>query len=186
MQKYHSKHFLMRDLGKYFRRARPIQNPQWKFALALLVALAWLAAAPVRAAEVFQPRAVPLVTTDPYFSIWSFADHLTDDVTRHWTGTPQSLESMVRIDGVAYRIMGRPVHEEALPQVGLAVFPTRTVYEFEGAGVHVTLTFLTPLLPARLGRAIPARSPISFGKSARWTAARTRFPFTTPTPRSSW
>jgi hypothetical protein len=93
---------------------------------------------------------VPLVTTDPYFSIWSFADRLTDDVTRHWTGVPQSLESMVRIDGVAYRIMGRGASEEALPQVGLAVFPTRTVYEFEGAGVHVTLTFLTPLLPKNL------------------------------------
>jgi hypothetical protein len=114
------------------------------------VALAWLAAAPARAAEAFQPRAVPLVTTDPYFSIWSFADHLTDDFTRHWTGKPQSLESMVRIDGVAYRIMGKTPGEEALPQVGLAVFPTRTVYEFEGAGVHVTLTFLTPLLPRDL------------------------------------
>ena len=116
----------------------------------LLAALALLTAAPARAEEPFQPRAVPLVTTDPYFSIWSFADHLTDDVTRHWTGKPQSLESMVRIDGAVYRIMGRPVDEEALPQVGLAVFPTRTVYEFEGAGVHVTLTFLTPLLPRDL------------------------------------
>jgi hypothetical protein len=112
--------------------------------------LFWLAATPVPAADIFQPRAVPLVTTDPYFSIWSFADHLTDDVTRHWTGKPQSLESMLKIDGATYRIMGRPVGEEALPQVGLAVFPTRTVYEFEGAGVHVTLTFLTPLLPRDL------------------------------------
>ena len=124
---------------------------KWKFALLPLVALVWLTAAPAQAADTFQPRAVPLVTTDPYFSIWSFADHLTDDFTRHWTGTPQSLESMVRIDGVAYRLMGKtPGDEEALPQVGLAVFPTRTVYEFEGAGVHVTLTFLTPLLPRDL------------------------------------
>jgi hypothetical protein len=150
MLKYHPKHFLTRDLGKYVQRARPEQNPQWEFTLVLLGALVWLAAAPARAAEAFQPRAVPLVTTDPYFSIWSFADHLTDDFTRHWTGTPQSLESMVRIDGAVYRLMGRPVDEEALPQVGLAVFPTRTVYEFEGAGVHVTLTFLTPLLPRDL------------------------------------
>jgi hypothetical protein len=148
MQKYHPKHFLRRDLGQYFRCARPEQTG--KFALALLVALAWLAAAPVRAAEAFQPRAVPLVTTDPYFSIWSFADHLTDDFTRHWTGTPQSLESMVRIDGVSYRLMGKTPGEEALPQVGLAVFPTRTVYDFEGAGVHITLSFLTPLLPKDL------------------------------------
>ena len=45
---------------------------------------------------------------------------------------------------------GGPWRRRRLPQVGLAVLPTRTVYEFEGAGVHVTLTFLTPLLPRDL------------------------------------
>jgi hypothetical protein len=149
MQKYHSKDILTREPGKDVRHARPEPAPQWKFAFALLAALILLAA-PARAAEAFQPRAVPLVTTDPYFSIWSFADHLTDDVTRHWTGKPQSLESMIRIDGAVSRLMGKPVEEESLPQVGLAVFPTRTVYDFEGAGIHVTLTFLTPLLPRDL------------------------------------
>ncbi|MDR3676369.1 MAG: DUF4965 domain-containing protein [Acidobacteriota bacterium] len=147
MKKYDSRFLLTPDFVQYVRRARQQQIAPWKFALALVTAMAFFGAAPLRAADAFQPRAVPLVTTDPYFSIWSFADHLTDDVTRHWTGTPQSLESMVRIDGVAYRIMGKTPGEEALPQVGLSVFPTRTVYEFEGAGVHVTLTFLTPLLP---------------------------------------
>jgi hypothetical protein len=150
MQKCHLKHSLTHDLGKFVPRAWSQRNPKSKYALALLVAVVWLAAAPARAAEAFQPRAVPLVTTDPYFSIWSFADRLTDDFTRHWTGTPQSLESMVRIDGVCYRLMGKSPGEEALPQVGLAVFPTRTVYDFEGAGVHVKLTFLTPLLPKDL------------------------------------
>ena len=148
MQRHYSRPFLPCNLGKCIWHTRPKQT--WEFALALLMAMAWLGAAPARAEEPFQPRAVPLVTTDPYFSIWSFADHLTDEVTRHWTGKPQSLESMIRIDGVVYRLMGRPVDEESLPQTGLAVFPTRTVYEFEGAGVHVTLTFLTPLLPRNL------------------------------------
>ena len=120
------------------------------FRFLMLAALSLGAISPARAAEPFRPRAVPLVTTDPYFSIWSFADHLTDEETRHWTGKPQPLESMIRVDGAVYRLMGRPVDEEALPQVALAVYPTRTVYEFEGAGVHVTLTFLTPLLPDNL------------------------------------
>ena len=150
MQKCHPKHSLTHELRKFVLPAWSQRNPKSKYALALLVAVVWLAAAPARAAEAFQPRAVPLVTTDPYFSIWSFADRLTDDFTRHWTGTPQSLESMVRIDGASYRLMGKSPGEEALPQVGLAVFPTRTVYDFEGAGVHVKLTFLTPLLPKDL------------------------------------
>jgi hypothetical protein len=135
MQEILHRHFSGRDLNSAF---------------IAVVALLCIAAAPLRAAEVFEPRAVPLVTTDPYFSIWSFSDRLTDDVTRHWTGKPQSLESMVRVDGAVYRLMGRFISEEALPQVGLSVAPTITSYEFEGAGVHVTLRFLTPLLPSNL------------------------------------
>jgi hypothetical protein len=96
----------------------------------------------------FRPPAVPLVTTDPYLSIWSAADHLNDRNTSHWTGHPQSLLSVIRVDGKPYRIMGRdPFYAPALPQVSLTVMPTSTVYQFEGAGVHVTLTFLTALLP---------------------------------------
>ena len=105
-------------------------------------------AAPVFAQTAFRPPAVPLVTTDPYLSIWSAADHLNDRNTTHWTGHAQSLLSVIRVDGKSFRIMGRDPHGAApLPQVSLSVMPTSTVYQFEGAGVHVTLTFLTPLLP---------------------------------------
>src|SRR5271155_871057 len=94
-----------------------------------------LLAAPVFAqAPPFRPPAVPLVTTDPYLSIWSAADHLNDRNTTHWTGHVQSLLSMIRVDGRSYRIMGRDPHgAPALPQVSVSVMPTTTVYEFEGA-----------------------------------------------------
>ncbi|MGH9401770.1 MAG: glutaminase domain-containing protein [Terriglobia bacterium] len=96
----------------------------------------------------FRPPAVPLVAVDPYFSIWSFADHLTYDSTRHWTGARMTVQSLVRVDGTSYRIMGdEPRNVQPARQVSLRVFPTQTIYKFEAGGVGITLTFLTPDLP---------------------------------------
>ncbi len=99
-------------------------------------------------AQTLRPPAVPLVACDPYFSIWSAADRLTDRETTHWTGKPHRLGSLVRIDGTTYRVMGADP-EDAPPteQTDLAVLPTRTVYTFRAGGVELTLTFLTPALP---------------------------------------
>ncbi|MEI2725899.1 MAG: DUF5127 domain-containing protein [Verrucomicrobiota bacterium] len=94
---------------------------------------------------------MPLVTHDPYFSIWSPADKLTDADTVHWTGKPHRLTSLVRIDGKPFRVMGKePADAPALPQTNLEVLPTRTIYTFEGAGVRLTLTFMTPALPEEI------------------------------------
>ena len=98
-----------------------------------------------------RPPAVPLVAHDPYFSIWSMADRLTDAGTSHWTGKPNSLAASVRVDGKTYRLMGRDRQPSpALEQKRLEVLPTRTIYEFSGAGIALTLTFFTPALPEDL------------------------------------
>src|ERR1051326_7779078 len=95
----------------------------------------WVAA---QSTTSLRPPSVPLVACDPYFSIWSPADHLADADTVHWTGKPHRLTSLVRIDGKVFRLMGKePAEVPALAQTSMQVFPTRTVYAFEGEGVRV-------------------------------------------------
>jgi hypothetical protein len=103
-------------------------------------------ALPSKAQE--RPPVVPLATHDPYFSIWSMSDHLTDINTRHWTGTEQPLAGLIRIDNVPYRYMGAdPRQVPAMPQVSLQVTPLHTIYAFETAGVRLQVTFFTAAFP---------------------------------------
>jgi hypothetical protein len=119
-----------------------------KSAFSLLSVL--LLSVPAAAAKVspLRPPAVPLVACDPYFCIWSPADKLNAAATIHWTGKPQPLTSLVRIDGKTYRLMGaEPKELPALAQTAVEVLPTRTIYTFADAGIQLTLTFTTPALP---------------------------------------
>ena len=118
------------------------------------------AAEPADALAGLRPPAVPLVANDPYFSVWSAHDKLTDGPTTHWTGKPQRLSSLIRVDGKAFRLMGaQPEAVPAMEQTKLTVWPTRTVYNFAGGGVKLTLTFTTPLLPDDL---MVASRPVTY------------------------
>ncbi|MBQ7335171.1 MAG: DUF4965 domain-containing protein [Clostridia bacterium] len=105
----------------------------------------------------FRPTAIPLVTIDPYFSIWSFSDCLTDDHTRHWTGQRNTMYGVLYVDGKPYRFMGKTDARDkycpegpALEQVSVEVRPTTTVYTFAHPACELRLSFVTPLLMDRL------------------------------------
>jgi len=120
-------------------------------ALVVLTIILGSAGSPAARGDDFRPPAVPLVTHDPYFSVWSFGDSLTGGWTCHWTGVTQAMCGMVRVDGKPLRIAGMaPTDVPAMSQIDLQVWPTRTVYTFEGAGVRVGLVFMSPLLPRDL------------------------------------
>lgn len=53
-----------------------------------------------------RPTAIPLITIDPYFSCWSFAEKLNEKATQHWTGANHPMNSLIRVDGKTYRFMG--------------------------------------------------------------------------------
>src|SRR5215213_7956871 len=74
--------------------------------LLLLFAVPAYAQQPVTSSAL-RPPAVPLITHDPYFSVWSMNDNLADDRTRHWTGAFNGMVGLVRIDGKPYRFMGQ-------------------------------------------------------------------------------
>ncbi len=110
-----------------------------------LLGLAFLSSAFARAQQTERPPDTPLVTHNPYFSIWSNTEQLTASPTTHWTGHPQQLSSMVRIDGAPYRIMGdEPRNIAAMQQISQQVTPTHTRYSFRTATVQVDIAFFTP------------------------------------------
>ncbi|RYG67939.1 DUF5127 domain-containing protein, partial [bacterium] len=122
------------------------------FKTALLAAMTCGAiATPSWAQTSLRPPSVPLVTHDPFLSIWSNTNNLYDSSTAHWTGRAQGISSLVRIDGKPFRLMGdTPTQFAPLPQTNVSVTPTRTIYTFIGEGVKVKLTFLSPLIPSDL------------------------------------
>ena len=91
--------------------------------LMLLVCCFWILNVSCGSGNLFQPDkknalrapSYPLITIDPYTSIWSFTDRLDEDVTRHWTGKEQGLLGVIEVDGVSYRFMGK---EGAVQKVG--------------------------------------------------------------------
>lgn len=53
-----------------------------------------------------RPSATPLITVDPYFSVWSFSDNLNSSATVHWTGKESPLAGFARVDGKLWRVLG--------------------------------------------------------------------------------
>jgi hypothetical protein len=99
--------------------------------------------------------AYPLVTHNPYFSVWSFGDILTGQETTHWTGKAQPLSGTIEVDGRLYQFLG-PLTEKhtgadsvppvAAEQQWVSVNATQTKYQFACGGVDLSLTFTSPLL----------------------------------------
>jgi hypothetical protein len=68
-------------------------------------------------AQVSKAPAYPLITHDPYFSVWSFTNELNASNTKHWTGADQQLKGILKVDGQLYQFMGsdQKMYDTILP-----------------------------------------------------------------------
>ena len=106
--------------------------------------------------------AIPLITVDPYFSVWAQANTLNDrrEPIIHWTGASNTMLGTVTVDGAVYRFLGKgdlPI----IPQVDLDVNALTTTAVFENEAIRLTAQFTTPIMADDL---YYASRPVSYMK----------------------
>ncbi|MBQ6019612.1 MAG: DUF4965 domain-containing protein, partial [Clostridia bacterium] len=89
---------------------------------------------------------VPLITIDPYFSIWSNSDRLNESETTHWTGAKQPLTGVVYVDGEPFVFMGVKEGVPAMEQTNLEISACTSSYSFKNGKIVLTAEFTSPLL----------------------------------------
>lgn len=91
----------------------------------------------------------PLITIDPYFSVWSPSDHPADSTTTHWTGKPITLNIIVTVDNKKYRLVGidnnGDIPSATLINTDCSAFSTN--YTFQIDNTKITLIFTSPIIP---------------------------------------
>lgn len=80
--------------------------------------------------------AYPLITIDPYMSVWSMGDRLNAGTVRHWTGRDMPLDGLADIDGETYVFMGDAgrLGLPGMEQTSVEVEAFATRYRFEAGG----------------------------------------------------
>ena len=91
--------------------------------------------------------AIPLITVDPFFSVWSPDENINFAKTIHWTGKSNSIIGTVNVDGKIYSFLGYHRDLKKMAQVSLDIDALTTTAVFEKDGIRLTAVFTTPTLP---------------------------------------
>ena len=90
--------------------------------------------------------AIPLIASDPYFSIWMPADDMATTDTIHWCGPVKPVRILINVDGKNVSFLGHNRDYEA-ELSELIVTPTKTRFVSAYGGVELECEFVTPALP---------------------------------------
>ena len=95
--------------------------------------------------------AYPLITVDPFFSVWSTSNILTSDDVKTWFGKTCYLLGNALIDGKKYAFLGsaKGMNIPEMNQISVDVDAFSTKYIFEASGVRLEVLFTTPVVPNR-------------------------------------
>lgn len=91
--------------------------------------------------------AVPLITIDPFISIWAPDACLNHTETEHWTGTENSIIGTVTLDGEKLLFLGYNRDIKKITQTSLEIDALSTAATFENEKIKLNVKFLTPLIP---------------------------------------
>ena len=93
---------------------------------------------------------VPLITIDPYFSVWSPDTNINVANTEHWSGKSNSIIGTVTVDKKEYLFLGyhRDIHK--IPQKSLEITALSTTAIFENDEITLKAEFTSPVMADNL------------------------------------
>ena len=90
--------------------------------------------------------AIPLITIDPYFSVWSRDEKINFNFTEHWTNKSNSIIGTVFIDDKEYLFLGYDRDILKLDQTLIDVDAFSTTVVMENDIISLNLKFTSPVL----------------------------------------
>ena len=89
---------------------------------------------------------IPLITIDPYFSVWSKDEIINFYETEHWTNKPNNIIGTVFIDDKEYLFLGYDRDVLKLEQKSLEIDAFSTTVVMENDIISLNLKFTSPVL----------------------------------------
>lgn len=92
-----------------------------------------------------RPPCTPIITVDPYFSVWSERDILQN--TTHWTGLSATIRGTVTVDGLPWHFLGLGGEGENMTVESTQIDAFSTTFIYKNDAIRLTVRFTSPMLP---------------------------------------